>query len=61
VKNKKTKCCKKNKCKQKNKIGSGKGDNPRNIFSNDYRENYDKIFRKKSPNIEKNIRKKAED
>ncbi len=57
----KRKCCKKNKCKQKNKTGNGKGDNPRNIFSNDYRENYDKIFRKKNSNNKKNIREKTED
>ena len=57
----KPKCCKKNKCTKKNKTGSGKGDNPRNIFSNDYRENYDKIFRKKNSNNEKNIPKKTED
>jgi|TARA_B110001454_G_scaffold216092_1_gene238722 hypothetical protein len=28
------------------KDGSGKGDGPRNIFSDDYRKNYDAIFRK---------------
>ena len=57
----KPKCCNKNKCTKKNKTGGGKGDNPRNIFSNDYRENYDKIFRKKNSNNEKNIPKKTKD
>ena len=40
--------------------GSGKGDAPRNIFSDKYQKNYDAIFRKNSK-IEKNIKtKKAE-
>jgi hypothetical protein len=57
----KPKPCKKNKCKQKNKTGNGKGDSPRNNSSNKYRENYDKIFNKKNPNIKKNIRNRTEE
>ncbi|MBK26018.1 MAG: hypothetical protein CME70_18620 [Halobacteriovorax sp.] len=38
-------------------VGSGKGDGPRNIFSEEYRENYDNIFRKNS-NDKKIIRRK---
>ena len=33
--------------------GNGKGDAPRNNTSDKYRENYDKIFRKKKSNIKK--------
>ena len=40
---------------------NGKGDRPRNNTSNKYRENYDKIFRSKKPNIKKNIQKKTKD
>ena len=36
----------------------GKGDCPRNIFSEEYRENYDNIFRKNS-NDKKIIRQKG--
>jgi hypothetical protein len=38
---------------------NGKGDSPRNNTSNKFRENYDKIFKKKKSNVEKNIRKKT--
>ncbi len=33
---------------QSNSNGAGKGDSPRPINGNKYRENYDEIFRKKS-------------
>ena len=38
--------------------GAGKGDEPRNIFSEGYRENYDAIFRK-DPKGKKIIRRKG--
>jgi hypothetical protein len=40
---------------------NGKGDRPRNNTSDKYRENYDKIFKKRKSNIKKNIRKKTKD
>ncbi len=37
--------------------GAGKGDAPRNIFSDKYQKNYDTIFRK-NPKTKKNIKTK---
>jgi hypothetical protein len=37
--------------------GAGKGDAPRSTFSDQYKKNYDSIFRK-NPNTKKNIKTK---
>jgi hypothetical protein len=43
-------------CQNNNSCGAGKGDKPRNCFSQKYRDNYDAInWNKKEKENEKNI------
>lgn len=42
-------------CENNNSCGAGKGDKPRNCFSQKYRDNYDAINWNKKENIEYSI------